>query len=206
MERKQMVDNQIRARGVTHQATLKAMEKVPRHLFISDELWDKAYWDSPLPIGYGQTISQPYIVAYMTAILEPEKGDKVLEVGTGSGYQAAVLSEIVDSVFTIEIVDELAKTVEQKFKNLGYRNINVKSGDGYFGWTEHAPFDKIIVTAAADKIPAPLIRQLAEGGKMIIPIGSEYGVQYLVLVEKKDGKIIKHSNLPVRFVPFVHDE
>jgi len=205
MERKRMVNNQIKARGIIHQATLEAMEKVPRHLFIDDDLWDKAYWDGPLPIGYGQTISQPYIVAYMTAVLEPEKKDKVLEVGTGSGYQAAVLSEIVDNVYTIEIVDELAKSVDKKLKELGYRNINVKTGDGYFGWKEHAPFDKIIVTAAADKIPLPLIDQLNEGGKMIIPVGHEYGIQYLILVEKKGGQIIKHNKLPVRFVPFVHE-
>lgn len=206
MERKRMVNNQIRARGISHEATLKAMQNVPRHLFVDDDLWNKAYWDGPLPIGHGQTISQPYIVAYMTSMLDPGKNDKVLEIGTGSGYQAAVLSEIVDTVFTIEIVDELAKKVELKLKELGYQNIVVKSGDGYYGWEEHAPFNKIIVTAAAKIIPSPLIEQLKEGGKMIIPVGSEYGVQQLMLVEKEEGEIIKHTTLPVRFVPFVHEE
>lgn len=206
MERINMVNNQIVARGIKHKATIEAMNKVPRHLFVPEYLWGNAYTDRPLPIGYDQTISQPYIVAYMTAILEPETGDKVLEVGTGSGYQAAVLSEIVDSVFTIEIVDELAVNVDKKFKKLGYNNIWVKSGDGYFGWEEHAPFDKIIVTAAAKEIPPLLITQLKEGGKMILPVGPEFGLQYLVLVVKEKGKIKKYNKLPVRFVPFTRDE
>lgn len=206
MERKKMVNNQIRARGISHKATLEAMEKVPRHLFIPDELWDRAYYDGPLPIGYGQTISQPYIVAYMTSLIEPETTDRILEVGTGSGYQAAVLSEIVDSVFTIEVVRDLAENVAKKLSYLGYTNIYVKAGDGYFGWKEHAPFDKIIVTAAAEEIPGPLIEQLKEGGKMIIPVGSEYSVQYLVLVTKTKGKTIQKKMLPVRFVPFTRSE
>lgn len=206
MERIDMVNNQIVARGIKHKATINAMKVVPRHLFVPDYLWSNAYTDRPLPIGYDQTISQPYIVAYMTAILEPEAGDKVLEVGTGSGYQAAILSEIVDSIFTIEIVDELAANVDKRFKELGYDNIWVKSGDGYFGWKEHAPFDKIIVTAAAEEIPPLLIDQLKEGGTMIIPIGPEFGLQYLVLLKKKSGKLIKHNKLPVRFVPFTRDD
>jgi protein-L-isoaspartate(D-aspartate) O-methyltransferase len=142
----------------------------------------------------------------MTSFLELEKGDKVLEIGTGSGYQAAILAEIVDSVYTVEIVEELAKTASDKFEQLGYENIWVKAGDGYFGWEEHAPFDKIIVTAAAEKIPKLLIDQLKEGGKMILPVGPEFSVQYLVLVEKKNGKITKNNLLPVRFVPFTRDD
>jgi len=206
MQRKQMVVRQIEARGIRHQATIDAMKIVPRHQFIPEYLWSSAYRDGPLPIGYSQTISQPYIVAYMTAILEPEKADKVLEIGTGSGYQAAVLSEIVDSVFTVEIVDELVTKVKKKLEELGYKNIWVKSGDGFFGWEEHAPFDKIIVTAAAEEIPPLLFEQLKEGGKMILPVGPEFGTQYLILVEKKDGKIKKHNKLPVRFVPFTREE
>ena len=205
MQREKMVNNQIVARGISHKATINAMKTVPRHLFVPAYLEDNAYTDRPLPIGYNQTISQPYIVAYMTAIIEPSKGDKVLEIGTGSGYQAAVLSEIVDSVFTIEIVDELAIDVTKKFEELGYDNIWVKSGDGYYGWEEHAPFDKIIVTAAAEDLPPFLIEQLNENGKMIIPVGPEFGLQYLVLLEKKNGKIIKHNKLPVRFVPFTRE-
>lgn len=205
-ERIKMVNNQIVARGITHKATIRAMKTVPRHLFIPKHQWVYAYNDRPLPIGYGQTISQPYIVAYMTAVLELDKKDKVLEIGTGSGYQAAVLSEIVDSVFTVEIVDELARNVKTKLMELGYINIWVKSGDGYFGWQENAPFDKIIVTAAAEEIPPILVDQLKEGGKMILPIGPEFSMQYLVLVEKKGGKIIKYNMLPVRFVPFTREE
>lgn len=206
MERKKMVSGQIESRGITHEATLEAMNKIPRHLFIPDYLWGHAYNDGPLPIGYGQTISQPYIVAYMTSLIEPEKGDKVLEVGTGSGYQAAVIAEIADSVFTIEIVRELAQSAREKFAELDYQNIYVKHGDGYFGWEEHAPFDKIIVTAAAKEIPPILIEQLNEGGKMIIPVGAEFSVQHLILVEKKNGKVSKENMLPVRFVPFTRDD
>ncbi len=182
------------------------MLKVPRHLFVPDYLANQAYLDSPLPIGYGQTISQPYIVAYMTSILEPEKTDKILEIGTGSGYQAAVLAEIVDSVFTVEIIDGLAEQAQQLLKLLGYGNVWVKSGDGFHGWKEHAPYDKIIVTAAPEEIPQPLTEQLKEGGKMIIPVGEKYGYQYLILVEKKKGKVLKKNMLPVRFVPFTRDE
>lgn len=206
MERERMVEKQIIARGITDSATIEAMKDVPRHLFIPDQLWHSAYQDRPLSIGYEQTISQPYIVAYMTALLEIESDDKVLEIGTGSGYQAAVLAEIADSVYTIEIVEELAKQAEEKFLGLNINNIKVKFGDGYFGWQEYAPFDKIIVTAAAEEIPPMLIEQLVEGGKMILPVGPTFSVQYLVLVEKKNGKVKKQNMLPVRFVPFTRDE
>lgn len=206
MERNKMVSKQIEARGIHDQATLDAMRKVPRHLFIPDYLWESAYNDGPLPIGYRQTISQPYIVAYMTSLIEPEKTDKILEIGTGSGYQAAVLGEIADSVFTVEIVDELAKSAADKLEKLGYKNVWVKAGDGYFGWPEHAPYDKIIVTAAAEEIPPLLVDQLKEGGKMILPVGPEFSVQYLILVEKKNGKVKEKNMLPVRFVPFTRDE
>ncbi len=205
MERKNMVNTQIRARGITYQPTLDAMLKVPRHLFVPGYVRSRAYYDGPLPIGFGQTISQPYIVGYMTSILKPEKGDKVLEIGTGSGYQAAVLAEIVDSVFTVEIVPELAEQAKETLNSLGYKNVWVKNGDGFYGWKEHAPYDKIIVTAAPEEVPQPLIDQLKEGGKMIIPVGGEYGFQYLVLVEKKKGKVIEKTMLPVRFVPFTRD-
>jgi len=205
MKRIKMVNTQIKSRGITNQPTLEAMEKVPRHFFVPDYLWDQAYNDTPLPIGFGQTISQPYIVAYMTAILEPEKNDRVLEIGTGSGYQAAVLAKIVDSVFTVEIVPELAGQAKIVLKELGYNNVQVKNGDGYYGWKEHAPYDKIIVTAAPEEIPPHLIEQLKEGGKMIIPVGGEYSYQYLEMVEKKKGEIIEKTKLPVRFVPFTRE-
>lgn len=205
MERERMVKRQIIERGITDSLTILAMNKIPRHLFVPSHLAEKAYNDGPLPIGYNQTISQPYIVAYMTSFLELEKKDKVLEIGTGSGYQAAVLSEIVDSVFTIEIVGELAKLAQEKFEILDLKNIRVKQGDGYFGWPEHAPFDKIIITAAAEEIPPILIEQLKEGGKMILPVGPEFSVQNLVLVEKKNGKIITKNLLSVRFVPFTRE-
>lgn len=205
MEREKMVKKQIVDRGITDSLTIEAMKKVPRHLFVPTRLSEKAYNDTPLPIGFNQTISQPYIVAYMTSFLQLEKEDKVLEIGTGSGYQAAVLSEIADSVFTIEIVGELVEIAQEKFELLGLENIKAKQGDGYFGWPEHAPFDKIIVTAAAEEIPLILFEQLAEGGKMILPVGPEFHVQYLVLIEKKKGKLVKRNLLPVRFVPFTRE-
>jgi len=205
MEREEMVRRQIVNRGITDSLTIDALLKVPRHLFVSPPQMESAYIDKPLPIGYGQTISQPYIVAYMTSFLDLKAGDKVLEIGTGSGYQAAVLAEIVDSVYTVEIIHELAQKATEKFEQLDYKNIRIKAGDGYFGWSEHAPFDKIIVTAAADEIPNRLIEQLADGGKMIIPVGPKFQVQYLVLVEKKHGKVTETNLLPVRFVPFTRD-
>jgi len=202
--RLKMVEEQIKNRGVKNEEVLKAMRFVPRHEFVPTNLIYQAYEDHPVPIGYNQTISQPYIVAYMTEMLEPKKEDKVLEVGTGSGYQAAVLAEIVDKVDTIEIIPELGEQAKERLKRLGYKNIEVKIEDGYNGWEEHAPYDAIIVTAAAEHIPPPLVKQLKQGGKMCIPVGSPFFVQDLTLVEKKmDGKIVTRKILPVRFVPLV---
>ena len=200
--REKMVEDQIEGRGISNQPTLDAMKKVPRHKFVPSNNIDNAYDDGPLPIGYGQTISQPYIVAYMTAVIDPEPGQKVLEIGTGSGYQAAVLAEIVDSVFTIEIITELYKFSEKRLKELGYKNVFCKNADGYNGWEKYAPFDAIVVTAAAEHIPPMLIEQLKDGGKMIIPVGSPFLNQTLILVEKSGEDITTNSLLPVRFVPF----
>ncbi|MCH6232907.1 protein-L-isoaspartate(D-aspartate) O-methyltransferase [Cognataquiflexum rubidum] len=200
--REQMVKNQIEARGITDQEILRAMRKVPRHLLVPEDQRVYAYEDRPLPIGEGQTISQPYIVAYMTDLIAPKKYMKVLEIGTGSGYQAAVLAEMVEEVYTIEIVENLGKRAKKDLDNLGYTNINFRIGDGYQGWKENSPFDAIIVTAAAEKVPQPLIDQLKEGGKMVIPVGPEGKVQDLLLLEKSKDQI-KTTNLgPVRFVPF----
>ncbi|MEJ5306344.1 MAG: protein-L-isoaspartate(D-aspartate) O-methyltransferase [Ignavibacteria bacterium] len=201
--RERMVNLQIRARGIKNETVLNAMRKVPRHLFVPKSRISEAYDDGPVPIGYGQTISQPFIVAYMTEVIDPEKCKKVLEIGTGSGYQAAVLAEIVDSVFTIEIITELFKEAKDRLEKLGYKNIKVKNADGYYGWKEYAPFDAIVVTAAAEFVPPPLIEQLKEGGKMVIPVGSPFYTQNLILVEKKDGKVFSKNLMPVRFVPFV---
>ena len=203
--RQEMVEEQIKERGITHESTLAAMLKVPRHKFVPPNLVDKAYDDGPLPIGYGQTISQPYIVAYMTAAIDPKPDQKVLEIGTGSGYQATVLSEIVDSVFTIEIITELHNSSEKRLKELGYKNVISKNADGYYGWEKYSPFDAIIVTAATEYIPPPLIEQLKDGGKMIIPVGSPFLNQTLILIEKQGEEIITTSLLPVRFVPFTRD-
>ena len=200
--REEMVNDQIESRGISNQPTLDAMKKVLRHKFVPPNLLDRAYDDGPLPIGYGQTISQPYIVAYMTAVIDPKPDNKVLEIGTGSGYQAAVLAEIIDSVFTIEIVTELYRSSEKRLKELGYKNVLCKNADGYYGWKKYAPFDAIIVTAAAEYIPPPLIEQLKDGGKMIIPVGSPFLNQTLILVEKNGVEITTTSLLPVRFVPF----
>ncbi len=198
-QRIKMVRQQIERRGVTDERVLDAMRKVPRHKFIPENLWNYAYYDEPLPIGEDQTISQPYIVAYMTEKLELKKTDKVLEIGTGSGYQAAVLAEIVDSVFTIEIVEPLARRAEKKLKQLKYDNVFCKTGDGYAGWPEHAPFDAIILTAAPPVIPEPLTEQLAAGGRMILPLGQ--ASQDLVLVRKTKDGITTKELLAVRFVP-----
>ncbi|TVR43865.1 MAG: protein-L-isoaspartate(D-aspartate) O-methyltransferase [Bacteroidia bacterium] len=201
-ERNQMVRTQIQARGVSDKATLDAMRNVPRHLYVPFAQRRNAYQDRPLPIGYGQTISQPYIVAYMTEIIQPRPDHKVLEIGTGSGYQAAVLAEIVDQVYTIEIVRPLGAQAREKL-NAQYNNVHVKIADGYHGWEEHAPFDAIVVTAAAEYIPPPLVEQLKAGGRMIIPVGSPFQMQHLMLVEKhEDGRITTRSLMPVRFVPF----
>ena len=203
--RHQMVENQIRARGVNNTLVLNAMKKVPRHLFVPADLQSSAYADRPLPIGLGQTISQPYIVGYMSEVINPHPKDIVLEIGTGSGYQAAVLAEIVKEVYTLEIVPELGKMAKERLENLGYTNIKAKVSDGYYGWKEYAPFDAIIVTAAAEQIPEPLIEQLADGGRMVIPIGGKFEIQNLVLVTKKNGEIKKKNLFSVRFVPFTRD-
>lgn len=201
-QRNSMVASQLENRNIRDESTLQAMRKVPRHRFVPKEQQRYAYEDRPLPIGYGQTISQPYMVAFMTEVIKPQKDFTVLEIGTGSGYQAAVLAEIVDKVYTVEIVPELANQAEKRFEDLGYSNVKTIDADGYFGWEEFAPFDAIVVTAAAEFIPPPLISQLKEGGKMVIPVGSPFLVQTLMLVEKKKGKTTTKSLFPVRFVPF----
>ena len=181
---------------------IQAMAKVPRHEFVPKGSLSQAYRNHPLPIGHGQTISQPYMVAIMTDMLKPQPDHKVLEIGTGSGYQAAVLAEVTGKVYTIEIIEPLGKRAEKVFKRLNYNNIHSRIDDGYYGWEEHAPFDSIIVTAAASHIPPPLIQQLKPGGRMVIPVGSRFMVQQLVLVEKnKEGKVTTRQVLPVRFVP-----
>ncbi len=201
-ERKRMVATQIRARDVKDPNVLKAMQIVPRHAFMPESQRRYAYGDHPLPIEHGQTISQPYIVAFMTEALKLKPGSRVLEIGTGSGYQAAVCAEIAREVYTIEIVEGLAKTAKERLKKLGYPNVFVKAGDGFFGWPDKAPFDAIIGTAAAKRIPEPLLEQLKPGGRMIIPTGSAWGFQYLELVTKDaKGKIYKSKVMPVRFVP-----
>jgi protein-L-isoaspartate(D-aspartate) O-methyltransferase len=201
-QRHEMVRDQIYKRGVTDPNVLTALRTVPRHAFVRKGDQRQAYRDHPLPIGYSQTISQPYIVGYMTEALELEDNFKVLEVGTGSGYQAAVCAEIAKEVYTIEIVEVLAKSAQQRLKKLGYDNVHVKAGDGYYGWNEHAPFDAIIVTAAAGLVPPPLIKQLKPGGIMILPLGSPYGFQSLVLIIKnKKGEIFSEQLFGVRFVP-----
>ena len=200
--RERMVRVQIIDRDVKDAAVLKAMRKVPRHLFVPKEYESEAYDDNPLPIGYGQTISQPYIVAYMTEVAKPDNSKTALEIGTGSGYQAAVLAEVVGRVYSIEIIPELAKESDERLKKLGYRNITVKYGDGYKGWKEYSPFDIVIVTAAAEQIPEPLVDQLADNGRLVIPIGAPAEIQELILLEKKKGKIEKSRLTFVRFVPF----
>jgi protein-L-isoaspartate(D-aspartate) O-methyltransferase len=200
--RKRMVQGQLVAPGrdITNRLVLEAMGRVPRHEFVPANLRSDAYDDHPLPIGYGQTISQPYIVAFMTEQLNPSPADRVLEVGTGSGYQAAVLSGLVKEVYTIEIVEPLAHRAEADLKRLGYTNVHGRAGDGYKGWPEAAPFDSIIVTCAPEQVPQPLIDQLREGGRMIIPVGP-LEEQSLYLLRKKDGKVERQTVLAVRFVP-----
>jgi protein-L-isoaspartate(D-aspartate) O-methyltransferase len=203
--RSQMVKTQIEARGISDSAVLKAVRKVERHRFVMPGDISKAYNDYPLPIEKGQTISQPYIVAFMTEALNLKRTDKVLEIGTGSGYQAAILAEICDSVFTIEIFPELGNKAIDLFAELGYKSIYCKIGDGYKGWPEQAPFDAIIVTCAPSNIPEPLKDQLSEGGRMIIPVDEFYG-QSLVLLEKRKGKLREEKVLPVRFVPMINEK
>jgi len=195
-----MVTTQIEARGVKNKKILEAMRKVERHKFVPKEHINAAYEDHPLPIGEGQTISQPYIVALMTEVLDPDGTKKVLEIGTGSGYQAAVLAELVQGVYTIEIIDVLGKRAEKLLSDLGYKNVKVKTGDGYKGWKEHGPFDAIIVTCAPSHIPQPLKDQLAEGGRMVIPVGERYH-QELILLTKEKGMIKQKEIIPVVFVP-----
>ena len=203
--RTQMVGQQIEARGISNPAVLDAMRSVPRHRFAPNHPPELAYADRPLPIGHEQTISQPYIVARMTELAAPDSTDRALEIGTGSGYQAAVLAEIVDSVYTIEILPELATTATKRLQNLGYDNVVVRNADGFKGWPERAPFDLIIVTAAPEAIPPPLTRQLAEGGRMIIPVGPTGRTQRLTLVTKANGEISTRELAPVRFVPFLRN-
>ena len=199
--REYMVAQQLAARDITDDKVLEAMGKVPRHLFVSPRYWSLAYADRPLPIDEGQTISQPYIVALMTQYLRLEAGDKVLEIGTGSGYQAAVLTHFTDNVYSIEIRENLAKKASEKLQELNYDQVQVKWADGYFGWPEHAPFDAIIVTCAANHVPPPLLEQLKEGGRLIIPLGSTLYYQTLTLITKKDGKPSVRHLSGVTFVP-----
>ncbi len=200
-ERNELVE-QIKAQGISSNKVLQAMRNVPRHLFIPKSKRHNAYMNTPLPIGHRQTISQPYIVGYMTQLLDVQPGEKILEIGTGSGYQAAVLSELTPNVFTIEIVEALGKQARTQFDELGYNTIKTKIGDGYKGWSEHAPFDGIIITAAAPEIPQPLINQLKPGGILVMPYGEPRGSQTLLKITKnEDGDIERREVLPVRFVP-----
>lgn len=206
-ERKKMVNWIQYQYGLHDPKTLAAMLNVPRHWFVPAKRQDAAYRDSPLPIGHDQTISQPFIVAYMTSLLDLDPNDVVLEIGTGSGYQAAVLSEFTPHVFTIEILEPLAETAKKVLKQQGYDTVRAKCGDGYKGWPEFAPFDAIIVTCAPEHIPSPLLEQLAPQGKIVIPVGGRYGIQDLLLVTKDaQGKIIKKSMMPVRFVPLTREK
>ncbi len=204
--RRRMVITQLEARGIRDSATLAAMRTVPRHEFVPEDRRHQAYADRPLPIGYNQTISQPYIVAYMTELLGLEPGQRALEIGTGSGYQAAVLAEITDQVYTIEIIGQLAEFGQNNLRRSGYDQVQVKHADGYYGWPEHAPFDAIVVTAASPDIPAPLVEQLKDGGVMVIPVGHPFRTQQLMLVEKKNGEVRTRRLMAVRFVPFTRGQ
>ncbi len=201
--REKMVETQIKARGMKDPRVLSALLKVERHRFVPEEYLDSAYSDQPLPIGEGQTISQPYIVALMTELLELKGDEKVLEIGTGSGYQAAVLAELAKEVYTVEIVEPLASIAKNRLLELGYQNIKVKAGDGYLGWPEAAPFDAIIITCAPDHIPIPLVEQLKEGGRMVLPVGAH--TQELKKIIKRSGKIETIDVIPVVFVPMTGD-
>jgi protein-L-isoaspartate(D-aspartate) O-methyltransferase len=203
-ERQRMVQQQLIARGVNNERVLAAMAKVPREEFIPADSNAVSYEDGPLPIGYGQTISQPYIVAFMTEKLRLKPSDRVLEIGTGSGYQAAILAELVAEVYTIEIVEPLGKNAEATLQRLNYKNVHVRVGDGYSGWPEHAPFDAIIVTCAPDHVPQQLTEQLKDGGRMVIPVGERFA-QRLYLLEKKNGQLKESATLPVRFVPMARE-
>ena len=202
--RKLMIKNQLQSRGIRDDAVLEVMRSVERHNFVPENYRDRAYSDGPLPIGHGQTISQPYIVAFMTEQLQVSSQHKVLEIGTGSGYQAAILGELAKHVFTIEIIPELAEGAKNILNHLSYKNITVRAGDGYKGWPEEAPFERIMVTAAPTEVPQTLVDQLAPGGRMILPVGAQFLVQYLWVIEKDDqGTVTKEKILPVRFVPMV---
>ena len=203
-QRQRMVTEQLKARGISDERVLNAMNKVPREEFVPPDSHDASYEDGPLPIGYGQTISQPYIVAFMTEQLRLKRSDRVLEIGTGSGYQAAILAELMSEVYSIEIVEPLAKNAEATLQRLGYENVHVKIGDGYKGWPEAAPFDAIIVTCAPDKVPQPLVDQLKDDGRMVIPVGDRFA-QELYLFEKKNGQLKQSATLPVRFVPMTSE-
>ncbi|MFA8434835.1 MAG: protein-L-isoaspartate(D-aspartate) O-methyltransferase [Marinifilaceae bacterium] len=203
--REEMVRKQIIARGVTDQEVLQAMRNVKRHLFVPDKYKELSYRDGPLPIGFGQTISQPYIVGLMTQLLRLDEQSRVLEIGTGSGYQAAILGEICDSVFTIEIVENLGKKAQILLADLKYEKVTVRIGDGYLGWPEKAPFDGIIVTCAPTSIPEPLKEQLAEDGRMVIPVG-KHSIKELVVLHKKKGRLVRQYIIPVSFVPMVDEE
>ena len=200
-QREQMVETQLKSRDIHNDLVLEAMKKVPRHLFMPASVRQYAYIDSPVPIGQGQTISQPYIVGLMTQTVDPKPGDRALEVGTGSGYQAAVLGELVQEVYTIEIIPDLAERAEKALAELGYDNVEVRQGDGYQGWPEKAPFDIILITAAPEEIPQPLIDQLAEGGRLVVPVGPQGEVQTLTLVTKEKGEVKRAYITDVRFVP-----
>ena len=203
-QRQRMVEQQLKPRGIKEERVLAAMAKVPREEFVPADARPTAYEDGPLPIGYDQTISQPYVVAFMTDQLRPKQSDRVLEIGSGSGYQAAILGELVAKVYTIEIVEPLAKSAEATLQRLGYNNVHTKVGDGYKGWPEEAPFDAIIVTCAPEKVPQPLVDQLKDGGRMVIPVGERFA-QQLYLLEKKNGQLKESVTLPVRFVPMLRE-
>ena len=206
-ERRKMVEEQIEARGVTDPRVLEAMRRVPRHEYVPAEYRAGAYSDRPLPIGLDQTISQPYIVALMTELVQPEPGDRLLEIGTGSGYQAAVAAELVSEVYSIEIIPELARSAAERLERLGVSNVLVRAGDGYLGWPEQSPFDGILVTAGAEHIPEPLVEQLKPGARMIIPVGDSFSVQILKVVEKLPGGEVEIRDIiPVRFVPLRRNE
>jgi protein-L-isoaspartate(D-aspartate) O-methyltransferase len=201
-----MVKHQIEARDVSDPVVLQAMNTVPRHEFVPADYRDQAYEDHPLPIGHGQTISQPYIVALMTELADIQPGERVLEIGTGSGYQAAILAQLTGEVYSIEIIPELAERAQAAFDTLGYDKITARQGDGYFGWEEHAPFDAILVTAAPDHVPQPLVNQLADGGRMVIPVGPPGGYQSLWLLERKGDEVIRYNWGGVQFVPLTREE
>ena len=203
-QRQRMVERQLKGRGIKDERVLAAMGKVPREAFVPPESRDASYEDGPLPIGYDQTISQPYIVAFMTEQLRLKPSDRVLEIGTGSGYQAGILAELVSEIYSVEIVEPLARAAETTLQRLGYKNVHVKIGDGYKGWPEAAPFDAIIVTCAPDKVPQPLVDQLKDGGRMVIPVGGRFA-QELYLLEKKNGQLRESVTLPVRFVPMLRE-